>query len=182
MGLEVELKYRADDAAAVRHKIEALGGRPVGIEHHEDGYFNAPHRDFRTTDEALRVRTTDALAWITYKGPKLDPLSKTRMEIEAPIDLKAAGAVREIFASLGFQAVRTVKKTRTLYFLSWQEWPTTLSVDEVEGLPTHVELEIHAPTERMTAARDALLELAERLDLKNAERRSYLEMLLGAPP
>ncbi len=51
-------------------------------------------------------------------------------------------------------------------------------MDTVESLGDFVELEIIASDDEMIGARDCLLSLADHLQLSNAQRRSYLELLL----
>jgi len=53
-----------------------------------------------------------------------------------------------------------------------------LAVDAVEGLGTFLEIESMAQGSDRDAARDAILQLAEKLGLKNPERRSYLQLLI----
>jgi adenylyl cyclase CyaB, putative len=181
MALEVEIKFRATDRTAVAEKLASLGATTIGQEHHCDCYFAPPHRDFAKTDEALRIRRTDALGWITYKGPKLDATTKTRREIEAPIDPEAADRLAEILNALSFKAVREVRKTRLISSLAYQGFPVSAAIDEVQGLDgVFVELEIHAEDDELDDARRAVLALGEEMGLHDAERRSYLEMILAA--
>ena len=83
--LEVEMKYAEADFRAVRAGLALWKARPQRSRRETDRYFNAPDRDFARTDEALRLRQAGRLNILTYKGPKLDALSKTRSEIEAPL-------------------------------------------------------------------------------------------------
>ena len=50
-----------------------------------DRYFNHPARDFAETDEALRIRRIGPVNRITYKGPRVDTVTKTRQELELPL-------------------------------------------------------------------------------------------------
>jgi len=78
MTVEVEIKAPCKDADA---KVTALGAVFVKSETQEDTYFTHPCRDFRKTDEALRVRRTDRLV-LAYKGPKRKSDLKVREEVE----------------------------------------------------------------------------------------------------
>ena len=68
--LEIEIKVRVPDLVPVRERI-LLGhaGTPVKV-HERDIYYNAPHRDFGITDEALRLRYAGGSCTLTYKGKK----------------------------------------------------------------------------------------------------------------
>ena len=96
--LEVEQKFRVDDLDAMERRIvENLEIESVFELEQQDWYFSHPDRDFRATDEALRIRRTQVAGndsasstLITYKGPRLNSGTagrdfKTRREIELPI-------------------------------------------------------------------------------------------------
>src|SRR5689334_20107638 len=85
MQLEVEQKYPVDDHARLREQLVALGCEFHAPLEQADLYFAHPARNFAQTDEALRLRRSGDEVCITYKGPKLDPTTKTRREIELPI-------------------------------------------------------------------------------------------------
>ena len=57
----------------------------------EDTYFNSVYHDVKKRDEALRIRTsTDCRSGISktqinFKGPKLDKISMSRMELETEV-------------------------------------------------------------------------------------------------
>ena len=80
---EVEIKVPADHAA-VEARLRELGAERAGRRGQRDVYYDAPHREFAETDEALRIRhETDAdpatdspeTTRLTYKGPLLDSAS-----------------------------------------------------------------------------------------------------------
>ncbi|HUG89810.1 MAG TPA: class IV adenylate cyclase, partial [Planctomycetaceae bacterium] len=142
--------------------------------------FNHPARDFAKTDEALRIRQNGGTNRVTYKGPKVDLQTKTRREIEIAFGESPGDGERfaEMLRLLGFREVRAVRKRRTPCDLTWDGRSVEVSLDEVDGLGTFVEIETEADEESRGAARDAILRLAERLNLANSERRSYLCLLL----
>ncbi|HTN76901.1 MAG TPA: class IV adenylate cyclase, partial [Pirellulaceae bacterium] len=147
-----------------------------------DTYFQHPARDFRQTDEALRIRQIGDDNYITYKGPKLDALTKTRHELELPLAVghTAAAQFVELLAALGFQPAGVVTKLRRSATLIWSERQIELAWDQIDGLGEFLELEIVAASEELEAARAAVLDLATRWGLTTAERRSYLELQLAA--
>ena len=51
------------------------------MQEHADHYFNGHDRDFHQTDEAFRIRRMGEKNFLTYKGPKRDTDTKTRIEI-----------------------------------------------------------------------------------------------------
>ena len=205
MSYEVEMKFPMDDAAAFAQRLQAAGGKRGKTVRQADAYFNHPSRDFGETDEAFRVRTTEQVAdqrsevggrksppltthhsplttRVTYKGPKLDAGTKTRREIEIAIGEgdDDAGRFQEMLRCLGFREVRTVRKTREYFALSFEGRPFEVCVDRVDELGDFVELETAADDAGLDAARECIQRLAAHLGLANSERRSYLCLLMDA--
>jgi adenylate cyclase, class 2 len=177
---EVELKFPIVDADEITLQLLARGAQRGAVVRQSDLYFQHPCRDFRQTHEALRLRRTDDGVRITYKGPIIDSRTKMRREIELPVgrDGGDVAQFRELLTILGFEPVRGVEKTRALYDLVWEGRDLELAVDAVDGLGTFLEIESLAQDHDRDAARDAILRLAENLELKNPERRSYLQLLI----
>ena len=78
MTLEVEQKFRVADLDAVATLLQEMGVVAQPPVEETDLYFQHPARDFAASDEALRIRQKAGVCFLTYKGPKLDPLTKTR--------------------------------------------------------------------------------------------------------
>ncbi len=181
MNYEVEQKFRLPDAAALFAQLSRsriVFAEPV---RQIDQYFAHPARDFVQTDEALRIRSVGAANWVTYKGPKIDAATKTRRELELPIEADAAGAERfaELLTALGFRSVAIVRKNRRIAHCELLGHSVEVALDDVERVGSFCELEIQADTAGLDKARQVLAELATRWGLTEVERRSYLEMLLS---
>lgn len=171
--IEVEVKVRADHSK-IRPLLIEMGASKTGAEEQSDVYFAAPYRDFAKTDEALRIRSLGGQAVLTYKGPKLDKVSKTRVEIETPVDGTAA---EKIFQALGFLEAGAVRKKREIF----RAGEITVCLDAVEGLGEFLEVELDVPDEKnLEISRDKLFEFLSKFGLneKDSIRTSYLEMLL----
>ena len=183
---EVEIKVRAahDD---VRGRLADADATALGRVTQVDTYFDAPHRDFAETDEALRIRREsgasdgtgdeDTDARLTYKGPLVDSESKTREEIEAGVE--NGDDVRAILESVSFEPAATVNKEREYFSLEG----FTVTLDTVDGLGEFVEVETEVEDEaavpdRRDAATDLLRTLG--LDPDDGIRTSYLGLLLDA--
>jgi adenylate cyclase class 2 len=137
---EVELKVRADHDR-VRDRLDELGATPLGTVVQEDTYFDAPDRNFAETDEALRVRREyppgeSGETVLTYKGPLVDPDSKTREEAETGVDDE--DEIRAILQGLGYHRAATVRKERSRFALA----ECTVTLDAVDGLGEFVEVEL----------------------------------------
>jgi adenylate cyclase class 2 len=178
--LEVEAKYRAADWDGVRAKLTEFGAVLAETRKDTDHYFNAPDRYFAQTDEALRLRRIGSANYLTYKGPKRDPATKTRTEIELPIAPGPDGATTavKLLTGLGYRPVAVVTKTRQVYRLTRGGFELEVCLDDVGSVGRFVELEIQADEARFEDAKAVLLAAAAELGLTDQERRSYLEMLL----
>jgi adenylate cyclase class 2 len=180
--LEVEVKYRSADPAAVAAKLAALGGVFADERVETDLYFAAPDRDFKQTDEALRLRRIGATNCLTYKGPRRDTATKTRPEIEVPLadGDEAAADAEKLFVSLGYRPVTTVRKRRTVHRLTRDGFAVEVCFDDADHVGRFVELEILADDAQFEAAKAVLLRTAADLGLTEQETRSYLRMTLEA--
>lgn len=187
--LEIELKaaLRGIDETDLPHRIRALGFSPEYECREADIYYNDVSRDFRRTDEALRVRehTQGGItrACVTYKGPKADAVTQTRPELETAI--ADAGTMRAILESLGYVPVLTVSKERRGYAGGGAYADVHLCLDTVDGLGAYLELEIVAPDGIDPTEKESrvclLLSLLDLLDIprENLTRSSYLELLMA---
>jgi adenylate cyclase class 2 len=180
MQYEVEQKHRVPVEAEL---VARLKERGVDIEkpiEQSDQYFAHPCRDFAKTDEALRIRVVDNKSFVTYKGPKVDKATKTRHEIELPLDPADhdGSQFASLLATLGFTPVAVVRKQRRAFSLTAGDYEVDGALDQLEGLGCFAELELQATDENLDAAKQTIAKLAADLELGPSERRSYLEMLL----
>lgn len=179
--LEVEIKYVCTNLEDLEQRLIALGVGPAVTRTDVDHYFNAPDRDFATTDEALRLRRIGTRNFVTYKGPKRDATTKTRVEVEVPLadgDQVAEDFTR-LLTHLGYRSVAVVRKARRLFHLDRARFSLEVTLDDVEGVGHYAEVEIQAPEAQVEDAQRVLRELASQLGLTQDERRSYLELLLA---
>ena len=132
--IEIKVMLDCDTVETVRGRLLGLGARPVSRRREEDIYYAHPCRDFRVTDEALRLRRSGDETRLTYKGPRTivgGAKSREEIEVEAPGDIAA------ILERLGFQPRVRVVKEREYYKLPG----ALVSLDKVEGLGCFVEAE-----------------------------------------
>ena len=174
---EVELKIEAGHDP-VRERLSELGAESLGRVRQVDTYYDAPHRSFAETDEALRVREerSDDGRWVgvTYKGPLVEAESKTREEHETAVEDGAE--MRAVLEGLGFTPAETVEKERERF--RYRDYAVTL--DAIAGLGEFVEVETEA--EAVEEAREGAVDVLRELGLDPDEqvRTSYLGLLLDA--
>jgi adenylate cyclase class 2 len=172
---EIKLPLTAGDEVLLRARLADLAASVAGTHVQADTYFAHPQRDFRATDEALRLRQDDDTLRVTYKGPKLDPPRKTREEIEFALAADLATATT-LLERLGFRPAAIVRKHRVEWHVPGDP-PATLALDQVAGLGTFCEIEVAA--QDVGAARAALEVVQRRLGLEHLAPipDSYLELL-----
>ncbi|MFX1278969.1 MAG: class IV adenylate cyclase [Promethearchaeota archaeon] len=192
--IEVEIKVRILDPDIMRKKFEESQGSYKISLIHEDMYYNMPKglRDFKSTDEALRLRQSISFNkknsqkekkiknYITYKGQKLDKISKTREEID--IQIEDVSKMKKILGALGFQEVLTVKKERELYELKFKDYKIEALIDYLPVLNQHfIEVEYLSETEEeIERARNLLFDFLSMLGIPKSDSitKSYLELIL----
>ena len=142
-----------------------------GEEHQIDIYYNSPVKDFRKSDEALRIRIVNGEAEITYKGPKLSSQSKSREEITVKID--NFEAMDLILQRLGFIKVLELEKIRKNYKVS----NFKISLDRVKNLGDFIEIEgINVSEKELIAFVDNFLKQFNIVGEKTL--KSYLELFI----
>jgi adenylate cyclase class 2 len=184
----VEVKVPLLDEKSIEKILVDAGGQRLNSETQTDMYFDHPCRSFSQTDEAIRLRSRTPLddvpgssskyaqIELTYKGPKVDGKTKTRLEFTSGV--RDFEAVAEILHHTGFKHVATIRKRRVFFDIEG----ITASIDDVEGIGLFLELEAIAKgEEKMQAARTKLLSLVERFgfDPQKMVRDSYLEIYLS---
>ena len=192
--IEVEIKAKISDPEDIREKFKAKNGIYIISLQHEDTYFNMPEklRDFRKTDEALRIRKSiesedrfessesNINYYLTYKGKKLDSLTKTRKELE--LSVSNGEVMKEMLNLLGFREVLTVVKDRELYELHYKDKVILALIDYIPILNEYfIEVElITESTENLEDSRDLLFEFLSSINIKREEsiKKSYLELIL----
>lgn len=174
--IEIEVKARVDDARKLERAIIAMGATPIGIENQADTYYNSQYNDFGKTDEALRIRAQNGKYFLTYKGPKMDSVSKTRKEFQ--VGINDADIMGKILTSLGFFPVATVTKKRKSFRLG----DFIIALDDVRNLGNFMEIEIAVNDSKKYEEKvELIFRFIEKLGISREStiRSSYLEMVLG---
>jgi adenylate cyclase class 2 len=172
--LEVELKVKVPSLEPVREQLARKKARSGGKVHEHDIYYNAPHRDFGQTDEAVRVRYKDDHAVVTYKGPKIKKFGlKAREELNFAVE--SGETFETMLDRLGFTRTLEVNKWRETYTLG----DASVSLDTVDGLGTYAEIEVITENEADNPT-DRIDKIAKELGVEGEPiLESYLELLLA---
>lgn len=172
---EVEVKVKVSHDK-IKQDILSQGAVYVETEEQNDIYFNSHERDFSKTDEALRIRNVNGLGEITYKGKKIDTVSKTRPEYNSPVN---ASEMKEILLALGYFASGVVNKKREIYH--WNNF--AIGFDTIEDLGEFVEVESLknlSDKSEIQIEINRIFEFLQKYGLNQSDSitTSYLEMVL----
>ena len=184
---EVEVKLPIANIESIEGIILQAGGVRLNSEIQSDIYFDHPCRSFSVTDESIRLRHRTPLGdstlsdsdyapiELTYKGPKIDKKTKTRIEYTA--DLGSIEPITAILIHTGFKRVATITKRRVFFDIDG----ITASIDDVVDVGQYIELELIADgKDSMNTARERILSLLKTMGLDEnlLVRESYLELYL----
>jgi adenylate cyclase class 2 len=178
--IEVELKFPVESLDDLRGRFLALGAIAHLKSVQSDEYLNDSLRDFAKSDKALRIRSSNGIFYLTFKGPNLDPVAKIRQEIEIPlVSEQAARQMKAAFLGMDFFSVAKVVKHRETLTIVWQGKKVEICLDEVEQVGSFCELELLVKQEwESDEAKQLLGDLASEVGLSDPIRTSYLQLLL----
>ncbi len=171
MEVEIKIEVVGEDIESIVTALNKLGCSYVDRVVEEDIYFNHPCRDFKESDEVVRLRFRRFLnkrsnaIMLTYKGPRrMQGNIKIREEIE--VEVKNYEKTYLLLTKLGFNEVARVKKERIIY----KCWGTEVTIDNVEALGLFMEIE---------GSREAITKVLNTLDIRyKPVEKTYLELIL----
>ncbi len=190
---EIETKIKIVDIDLLKKKLKELKAKKTDILDQIDIYYNYPikTRDFSKTDEALRLRKTleydpktlkkrKEVVDLTYKGPNLDNVIKTR--IEHVCYLIEAEKIKEILKALSFTKVISISKHREVFELNYKDNKIEVLIDTIEHLPgSYFEAEILVKDEKLLDSyKNVLFSFIQDCGYskKDILPKTYLEMVL----
>ena len=111
---ETEVKFRLTDRAAFEMQLLSLGAHCEGRERERNILFDDVSGTLRQRGSALRLRTTERGALLTYKGKASFVRGvKTRLELESAVE--APDRIAGLLVELGFAPRFTYDKRRTTW-------------------------------------------------------------------
>jgi adenylate cyclase class 2 len=173
--LEIEVKVKVPNLSPIRHELEQVGASYNEHLTEKDMYYNAPHRDFGETDEALRLRTTANGTTLTYKGKK-EIIHGSKIRKEYNVSIESKEIIHDILTHLSFIPVAEVNKERDYYIFE----DFSIALDDVSDLGTFVEIELICEEgEDTTDPASRIASFAERIGVTGERiEDSYLELVL----
>ena len=192
---EVEIKIKVKDKNNFFHGLLKLGAILDVNLIHTDIYYNMPKglRNFAQTDEALRIRKSSEFkeidgireilketSDITYKGPKLDKETKSRVEYLCKItDFEV---MDKILITLGFKKIIQLEKNRKAFSLNFKNREIGIVFDTIQHLQGfYAEFEIIVDDfSDIEECKNVIFDVMNRLgyEKKDSITDSYLELVI----
>lgn len=111
---EIEVKFRLDGRAAFEERLAAMGARREGTESETNVLFDDEAGSLKAAGSALRLRTTEKGARLTFKGKaSFSGGVKSRLELESGVE--RPDRIAALLAALGYAPRFTYEKRRTTW-------------------------------------------------------------------
>jgi predicted adenylyl cyclase CyaB len=167
MAVNIEIKARVRDLAALQQRAEALSKEPVQTISQEDVFFNTPQGRLK-----LRILGPQRAQLIYYE--RRDQSGPRRSDYHLFHTDDPAGL--QTLLSLAYGVRGVVRKRRGLYMIG----QTRLHLDEVEGLGEFMELEVvlgpgQSDADGLELAEDLMARLGVRPE--DLLESAYMDML-----
>jgi len=140
---ETETKFRLEDRAAFEARLGKLGADRLGTESEVNLLFDDERESLRARGCALRLRTTESGALLTFKG-KTDVASGVKSRIELESAVESPGAVAGVLEALGYRPWFRYDKRRTTWRLRDARRPVVVVDETPLGLFAEIEGEEEA--------------------------------------
>lgn len=179
---EVEAKYQLLNFEEVIEHLKEMELHQIdNSEYQKDTYYNSPVRDFLENEivsEWLRIRETKEACTLNYKlwlpiGAKIQNQCR-----EFEIEISDVYAMKQILSHLSFEEIAIVEKNRR----SWKYDKVEISIDEVKGLGSFIELEYSEEVEESKI--EEINKLFEKIlhslnaEVSERDRRGYAYALI----
>jgi len=116
--VEIEVKFRVGDPAALDERLRAIGFRCVTPRTFERNVlYDTPDRRLRAQQSILRIRKYGDRWLLTHKclTPDNDPDARHKHRIETETEVVDGEALGTVFTNLGYAPAFTYEKWRTEY-------------------------------------------------------------------
>lgn len=139
---EIEVKIKIEDLQEVKAKLTAQGAELAKERHHEENtLYDFSSQSLFRQKSALRLRTVNKKACVTFKGPP-QKSRKFKIREEYETEVKNIKQMKKILKRLGFIPIFHYEKFRTVYRLK----KCKICLDEtsagyyleLEGKQTHI--------------------------------------------
>ncbi len=162
--IEVERKFRLDDSKK-QGVLSMLENKTPQDFHQIDKVFlfqNNSFKNFKRGQPVIRIRSSNGVITLTYKRA----LNEGGDMLEHEVKVDSVDVTQAIVLELGYLLATDIEKKRQEFSFD----NATVSLDEVVGLGTFLEIEIMADDEqKIDDAQKKVMEIAEKFGLGEAE-------------
>jgi adenylate cyclase, class 2 len=135
---ETEVKFRLASRPSFEARLEALGARREGEERERNVLFDDAAGTLQARGCALRLRTTENGALLTFKGKaEFSGGVKSRLELESRVE--APGRIESLLGQLGYTPRFVYEKRRTTWRFPAAARPIVVVDETPLGLFAEVE-------------------------------------------
>lgn len=116
--VEIEVKFRVENAEALEEKLRQAGFRCVTPRTFERNVlYDSPDRKLRASQSILRIRKYGERWVLTHKAlpHDHDPLARHKHRVETETEVADGEALGTVFTQLGYQPAFIYEKWRTEY-------------------------------------------------------------------
>ena len=136
--IETEVKFRLSSRLPFEARLEALGARREGEERERNILFDDAGETLQARGCALRLRTTESGALLTFKGrAEFSGGVKSRLELESGVE--APGRIEALLGQLGYAPCFVYEKRRTTWRFPDAARPVVVVDETPLGLFAEVE-------------------------------------------
>ena len=139
---EIEVKIRINNPEKLAEKLLTLGAELVKDRHWEENtLYDFPSKLLYTQQRALRLRTENKKAFLTFKGPP-QKSRKFKIRREYETEVKNSKQMKKILKEMGFVPTFSYDKYRTTYRIKklkiCLDETSIGNFVELEGEQTHI--------------------------------------------
>lgn len=176
--MEIEIKAKVKNLAALRRKILALGAKKLADKHQLDVYLSPPHKSFFKTRYYLRVRQNLLNNKSSFDYHILRGSGKYGISEENEVGVADGKVLLKILKMLDFTEICRIDKKREVF--QYQDFEIVL--DKVKKLGNFIEVELAGNFRNREKYKKRIVELLDKLGIKKeqyCEWGGYVELMTG---
>lgn len=176
--MEIEIKAKVKNLAALRRKVLALGATKLGDKHQLDVYLSPPHKSFFKTRHYLRVRQDLLNNESSFDYHIVQGTGQYSTTKETEVKVENGKVLLKILKDLAFTEICRIDKKRELF--QYQDFEIVL--DKVKKLGNFIEVELEGNFQNREKHKKRIVEVLDKLGVKKeqyCEWGGYVELMTG---
>ena len=141
--IETEKKYFCANNEELIELVNALKFKLISSGVENDEYFTDINSEYVKNRTCLRIRNTDDLMQVTFKGKSKDFQNAfCKLESNYNVSKESYDDFINLFSNLGFYTYTMVNKTRSTYQIKDKKYSYSIMIDTIEDIGGFVEFEL----------------------------------------